>query len=46
MSAFNDLINLLTSFTPEQLENFLEHPLTQSILQAEEATAPYPLEAS
>ena len=46
MSAFNELTHLLNSFTPEQLEKFLKDPLTQSILQAEEAIAPYPPEAS
>lgn len=45
MNATNELINLLTSFTPEQLETFLKDPLTQSILQAEEATELFPLEA-
>ena len=46
MSAFNELIDLLASFTPEQLQTFIENPITQSILQAEEATEPFPLEAS
>jgi hypothetical protein len=46
MNAYIELINLLTSFTPEQLEKFLKNPLTQSILQAEEAAVACPLEAS
>lgn len=46
MSAYNELVNLLISFTPEQLENFLKDPLTRTILQAEEAASAYPLEAS
>lgn len=46
MSAYNELVTLLISFTPEQLETFVKNPLTQSILQAEEAAVAYPLEAS
>ena len=45
MSALNELTHLLNNFTPEQLEKFLQDPLTQSILQAEEATELFPPEA-
>lgn len=46
MSASVELVDLLISFTPEQLETFLKNPLTQSILQAEEEAELCPLEAS
>ena len=36
MNAFDELVNLLISFTPEQLEQFLTNPVTVSILQPEE----------
>ena len=36
MNAFDELINLLKSFTPEQLEQFLNDPVTELILRHEE----------
>lgn len=35
MSAINELIDILINFTPEQLEQFLKHEITSSILQPE-----------
>ena len=46
MKAIDELVNILLSFTPEQLDKFLNDPVTVSILQPEEATVPFPLEAS
>ena len=46
MSAINELIEHLINFTPEQLEKFVQNPLTQSFLQAEEVTESFPLEES
>lgn len=46
MSSIDELIKLLSNFTPEQLERFLKDPLTQSILQAGEEVEPYPPAAS
>ena len=46
MSAINELIEYLVSFTPEQLERFIKDPLTQSFLQAEEVAEPFPPEES
>lgn len=40
MSAVDELIKLLLNFTPEQLKQFLNDPITVSILQPEEASAP------
>ena len=36
MNPFDELVDLLISFTPEQLEQFLNDPVTVSILQPEE----------
>ena len=36
MKAIDELVNLLLDFTPEQLNQFLNHPVTVSILQPEE----------
>jgi hypothetical protein len=33
MTALEELINIISEFTPEQLEEFLRHPVTESILQ-------------
>lgn len=41
MSALEELIDYLISFTPEQLEQFLSHETTLSILQPEEASESY-----
>lgn len=38
MNAFDELVNLLLDFTPEQLKQFLNDPVTVSILQPEEAS--------
>ena len=38
MNAFDELVNILLSFTPEQLNKFLNDPVTVSILQPEEAS--------
>jgi hypothetical protein len=38
MSALEELIDCLINFTPEQLEQFLNHETTLSILQPEEAS--------
>ena len=46
MKAFDELVNLLISFTPEQLNQFLNDPITESILRPEEASEPYRQEAS
>lgn len=46
MSSIEELVSRLNNFTPEQLERFLQDPLTQSILQAEEEVEPCPLAAS
>lgn len=43
MSALNELIEILINFTPEQLEQFLKHEVTSSILQAARAQESYPL---
>lgn len=43
MSALDELISKLSTFTPEQLEKFLSHEVTQSILLTEEEAEPYPL---
>ena len=46
MSALEELIEHLENFTPEQLDKFLQDPVTLSILQPEEAFEPYPQVAS
>lgn len=38
MNAVDELINYIKNFTPEQLEKFLSHPVTESILRPEEAS--------
>lgn len=37
MSALNELLDCIRAFTPEQLKEFLNNPITLSILQPEEA---------
>ena len=37
MKAIDELVNLILDFTPEQLKQFLNDPITLSILQPEEA---------
>ena len=37
MKAVDELVNILLSFTPEQLTKFLNDPVTASILRPEEA---------
>lgn len=37
MTALEELVDILTNFTPEQLDKFLRDPVTVSILQPEEA---------
>ena len=46
MKAIDELVNLLVNFTPEQLKQFLNDPVTVSILRPEEASEPYRQEAS
>ena len=41
MTALDELITILSNFTPEQLERFLSDKVTQSILQAEEVAEPF-----
>ena len=41
MNAYDELVNLLLTFTPEQLQQFLNDPVSVSILQPEEASEPY-----
>ena len=38
MTAFNELVNILIEFTPEQLKQVLSDPVTVSILRPEEAS--------
>ena len=38
MKPIDELVNLLVSFTPEQLKKFLNDPVTVSILRPEEAS--------
>ena len=38
MKAIDELVNILLSFTPEQLNQFLTDPVTVSILRPEEAS--------
>ena len=40
MKAADELVNILLSFTPEQLKQFLNDPITVSILRPEEASEP------
>lgn len=40
MKAFDELVNILLDFTPEQLNEFLRNPITELILQPEEASEP------
>lgn len=35
MTALEELINILAEFTQEQMEEFLRHPVTESILRPE-----------
>lgn len=46
MKPIDELVNILLSFTPEQLEQFLNDPVTVSILQPEEASGSYLQEVS
>lgn len=46
MTAIEELVNILVSFTPEQLEMFLRDPVTESILQPVKASVPCHQEAS
>ena len=43
MSATEELINYIINFTPDQLEQFLNHETTLSILQLEGASESCPL---
>ena len=45
-TVFDELVNILVSFTPEQLNKFLNDPVTVSILRPEEASEPYLPEVS
>lgn len=38
MKAIDELVNIIIEFTPEQLMQFLNDPITLSTLQLEEAT--------
>ena len=40
MSAVDKLVNILLNFTPEQLTQFLNDPVTRSVLQLEEEAEP------
>lgn len=42
MNTLDELITILSNFTPDQLEKFLSHEVTQSILQAEAIAEPCP----
>ena len=46
MSAVDKLVNILLNFTPEQLKQFLNDPVTRSVLQPEEEAEPDLLEVS
>ncbi len=46
MSAIDQLVKLLLDFTPEQLNQFLNDPVTVSILRPEEASESYLPEVS
>ena len=40
MSAVDKLVNIILNFTPEQLTQFLNDPVTVSVLQLEEEAEP------
>lgn len=40
MTAVDKLVDLLINFTPEQLSQFLNDPVTLSVLQPEEEAEP------
>lgn len=40
MTAVDKLVNILINFTPEQLKQFLDDPVTRSVLQLGEETEP------
>ena len=40
MTALEELVNILQDFTPEQLNQFLQDPVTVSVLQPEAGAAP------
>lgn len=42
MTALEELVDILTNFTPEQLDKFLNDPITVSILQPAGASGSYP----
>lgn len=42
MSAIKELVDYIVHFTPEQLERFMTHEITLSILQPAEASESYP----
>ena len=46
MSAVDKLVNILLNFTPEQLTQFLNDPVTRSVLQLEGEAEPDLQEAS
>ena len=46
MTPFEELVSLLQKFTPEELDRFLNNPVTLSILQPEEASELCPQAAS
>lgn len=46
MKPIDELVNILLNYTPEQLKQFLNDPVTVSILQPEEASEPYLPEVS
>lgn len=46
MTAVDKLVNILLNFTPEQLKQFLNDPVTRSVLQLEEEEEPDLLEVS
>ena len=41
MTAFEELVNIIIDFTPEQLCEFMSNPITELILQPEEASESY-----
>jgi hypothetical protein len=46
MSSVDKLVNIILNFTPEQLQQFLNDPVTRSVLQPEEEAEPDLLEVS
>ena len=46
MLAVDKLVNIILNFTPEQLTQFLNDPVTRSVLQPEEEAEPDLLEVS